>query len=89
MALSTSSQAPSRDGNGPSGPEPLTVYRTLRSLTQAELAVLAGVSRQTVCNLERRRHGPRLRTALALAEALDVDPLNLFPGLTVTRRDEP
>lgn len=55
--------------------------RLRAGLTQAELAEKARLSVTMVQNLERPSYGanPRLSTMLALAEALDVDPVSLLP----------
>lgn len=37
-------------------------------LTQADLAALLGVSRQTINSIERGRYDPTLRLAIAIAE---------------------
>jgi DNA-binding XRE family transcriptional regulator len=55
--------------------------RTLRhtaGLTQEQLAIRAGVSRQLVGAVEAGRHLPRVDAALALAGALGVDVAHLF-----------
>lgn len=46
--------------------------RQARNLYQQELADKAGVSRQTVVNLENGRHVPDTSTLSKLARALDV-----------------
>lgn len=46
--------------------------RGARDLLQQELADKAGVSRQTVVNLENGRHVPETATLSKLAKALDV-----------------
>lgn len=59
------------------------MYRVAANLSQAELADAAGVSRETVSNIERRvRPAPHRLIARALAEALGVDDVaELFPDL--------
>jgi len=42
-------------------------------LTQAALASLVGVSRQTIHSIEKERHTPGLVLAFAIADALHVD----------------
>ncbi|HHC07276.1 MAG TPA: helix-turn-helix domain-containing protein [Actinobacteria bacterium] len=56
----------------------LRALRRARGLTQAELAARAGVSRQLVGAVEAGRHLPRVDAGLALADALGVDPHELF-----------
>jgi putative transcriptional regulator len=58
---------------------PLAVYRYAAGLTQSELAKRAGISRPALVNIERGRAHPRLLTIRALADALGVDPDELFP----------
>lgn len=52
--------------------EPMRVWRARRGLTQTELAGAAGVSRQTVSNIERGSVHPMPLVREALADALDV-----------------
>jgi putative transcriptional regulator len=50
-------------------------------MTQAELAQVVGVSRQTVISIERGRFDPSLPLAFALASAFDCRIEDLFlPG---------
>lgn len=57
----------------------LREWRLRRSLSQAELAERAGVAKLTVTRLERPgRAKPHPKTIRQLAEALDVDPLDLW-----------
>ncbi len=51
--------------------------RTLRALTQAELADRAGVTTATVARIERDEIEPRMTTLRKLAHALEVDPAEL------------
>lgn len=48
--------------------------RRLRYLTQAQLAVKAGVSPATVSSIERGLHPPRMGVMRRLADALGVEP---------------
>jgi DNA-binding XRE family transcriptional regulator len=41
---------------------------------------MVGVTRETVCRLERGHEGPTWATARALAAALGVTPERIFPG---------
>lgn len=59
-------------------PSTLRNLREDAGLTQAELASMAGVSRQLVGSLEAGRHLPRVDAALALARALGVTTEALF-----------
>lgn len=54
--------------------------RTLRALTQAELADRAGVTTATVARIERDEIEPRMTTLRKLAWALEVDPAELVEG---------
>jgi putative transcriptional regulator len=56
----------------------LKVHRAMRSLTQAELATLAGITRRSVNAIETGRMVPSVILALALARALDVSVDALF-----------
>lgn len=47
-------------------------WRERRGLSQARLAELAGVDQPYVSNLEREKFTPTIKTAIALARALDV-----------------
>jgi putative transcriptional regulator len=51
-------------------------HREKLGLTQEALARQIGVSRQTIVNIERGEHEPRVFLALALAAALGVAALN-------------
>jgi DNA-binding XRE family transcriptional regulator len=52
--------------------------RVFAELKRAELAALAGITPQALRNIEAGRSVPRLKTALALAAALDIDHRNLW-----------
>ena len=76
--------------------ENLRVARKNRGISQQVLADLAGVSRNQVYNLESNagRVDPMLSTVYALAEALEVPPATLLPGVTamapgIIEEDEP
>lgn len=60
-------------------PGPLRLRRLALGLTQADVAELAGVSREQVIRLEAGACDPRLSTASALAGALCVDLADVFP----------
>ncbi|MGA7282522.1 MAG: helix-turn-helix transcriptional regulator [Acidimicrobiia bacterium] len=57
----------------------LRAMRNRAGLTQADLAAIAGVSRQLVGAVEAGNHLPRVDSAIALAAALGVDVVWLFP----------
>lgn len=56
----------------------LKVYRAKRDLTQEELAVEMGVSRQTINAIETGKYNPSLELALKLADHFDVAIEELF-----------
>ena len=47
-------------------------YREAQHLTQAELAELVGVRRETVVNLERGKYNPSLKLAMDIANVFHV-----------------
>ena len=51
--------------------------RTLKALTQAQLADRAGVTTATVARIERDEIEPRMTTLRKLSDALRVDPADL------------
>jgi transcriptional regulator with XRE-family HTH domain len=52
----------------------LAEHRRQRRLTQAELAVLAGVAPSTIYKLEKGLHRPQFRVVRRIAAALQVEP---------------
>lgn len=56
----------------------LKVYRAKRDVTQEELAIEVGVSRQTITAIETGKYNPSLELALTLADHFDVAVENLF-----------
>jgi transcriptional regulator with XRE-family HTH domain len=54
--------------------------RTLKAVTQAQLAERAGVTTATVARIERDEIEPRMTTLRKLADALDVEPAELVGG---------
>lgn len=60
--------------------------RQARSLTQAQLAELVGVSRQTINYIEQGTYCPSTKLALQLAQELDVAVEDLFFLVTAHRR---
>ena len=53
-------------------------YRKSARMTQSQLAERAGVSRQTISDIETGKHDPTISVALLLARALGVKVDNLF-----------
>ena len=49
-----------------------------RSMTQEELALRTGVSRQTIMSIERGKTNPSILLALKIASALGVDVEGVF-----------
>ena len=47
-------------------------YRQKKGLTQEELALKAGVSRQTIISIERYRYKPSLELGMKIASSLKV-----------------
>ncbi len=60
--------------------ENLKRLRTLRALTQVELAEKARVTPATVVRIERNQAEPHMSTLRKLAAALGVDPAELVRG---------
>ncbi|WP_438729255.1 helix-turn-helix transcriptional regulator [Parasphingorhabdus sp. DH2-15] len=56
-----------------SGESPIRVFREYRGLTQQALADTVGVSKTTICELERGRKEGSIKTLSAIADALNVD----------------
>ena len=56
----------------------LKAIRAARGLTQADLAVMAGVSRKTINTIENEVFIPSTFLALSLAAALDLTVEDLF-----------
>lgn len=54
------------------------VYRATRRMSQQELADLAGVSRQTIVQLERNRYNPSMLLAYSIAQVFGVTIEDLF-----------
>tara|TARA_R110002020_G_scaffold276044_1_gene491295 strand:+ start:408 stop:644 length:237 start_codon:yes stop_codon:yes gene_type:complete len=51
--------------------------RNQRGLSQVALAELAGISNHTVMNIEKSYYRPTTETISAVAEALEVDPMDV------------
>ena len=56
----------------------LHVARAEKRITQAQLARMAGVARQTINAIENRQYNPSAKLALILAQCLQVDVNELF-----------
>ena len=56
----------------------LKVARAEKSLSQEQLAVLAGVTRQTISSIETGQYNPSALLALVLARRLDKRAEDLF-----------
>ena len=66
----------------------LSLERFRQRLTQHDLALRAGVSRETISRLERGET-PQLRTARAIARALRGDLDRIFPATSEARAGNP
>jgi transcriptional regulator with XRE-family HTH domain len=55
-------------------------FRLAKRITQAAIAAEAGLSRQSVANIEKGRQRFMVHTLLDIARALDVDPISLVPA---------
>lgn len=67
-----------------SAPGPLRLRRLALGLRQSDVALLAGCSREQIVRLEAGDCVSNLRTAAALAQALNADLVELFPSTTET-----
>lgn len=54
------------------------VWRAKKRMTQQELADRAGVSRQTIMQLEKNRYNPSLLLAYTITQILEADIKDLF-----------
>lgn len=69
---------------------PLTRWRIARGFTQNGLAKRVGIAQPTLWELEQSQRAPKgLRTALALAAALEVPVEALWPEVTPQRGPQP
>ncbi len=55
-------------------------WRTLRTLTQVQLAEKAGISPPTLVRIEKNQADPHVSTIRKLADALSVEPKVLIEG---------
>src|SRR5215203_2736191 len=60
--------------------ERLRRLREERALRQEDLALLAGIGKNTVNRIEKNRTEPHMTTIRKLADALEVDPAELVRG---------
>ena len=56
----------------------LKEVRQQKGLTQEELGINVGVSRQTIISIERYRYKPSLELAMKIARKLDINTEKLF-----------
>jgi putative transcriptional regulator len=56
----------------------IKAYRTIRNLTQAQLANLVGVRRETIVFLEQNKYMPSLKLAHDVAKTLKTTTEKLF-----------
>lgn len=56
----------------------IRLYRNAFGLSQSELAVLVGVRRETICNLESGRYRPSWSMIFRISEILNVCPCELM-----------
>jgi putative transcriptional regulator len=56
----------------------IKVYRAIKNLTQAELASMVGVRRETINVLEAGKYNPSLQLAHDIARALDATIYDIF-----------
>lgn len=59
---------------------PLAIYRFAKGYSQRSLAEQAGITRETVANIENGHTHPTLRTARAIATVLGINPDALIPA---------
>lgn len=56
----------------------IKVVRTIRKISQEQLAHMVGVSRQTICYIENGQFNPSAKLALLIFKALDYKFEDLF-----------
>jgi putative transcriptional regulator len=56
----------------------VNTLRTKHALTQEELALRVGVTRQTIISIEKGRYTPSVLLALKIAEVFNVPVENIF-----------
>lgn len=59
----------------------LKKYRTMKGLTQEQLAELVGVRRETIMRLEKAQYNPSLKLAVDISRAVDasIEVIFIFP----------
>ena len=56
----------------------LKTYRTLKGMTQGELAELVGVRRETIMRLEKAQYNPALKLAVDISRAVGAAIEDIF-----------
>lgn len=56
----------------------LRTYRQLKGLTQGQLSARSGISQNTISMMEHDNYFPSIKTALILADVLEVDVNDLW-----------
>ena len=56
----------------------LKTYRTLKGMTQGELAELVGVRRETIMRLEKARYNPSLKLAIDISRVVEAPIEEIF-----------
>jgi len=69
--------------------ERLRTTMQAKGWTQERLAERTGVGQPAISNMLNRQSRPQTRTVLRLAEALEVAPEDLWPGIAVSRLPTP
>jgi transcriptional regulator with XRE-family HTH domain len=64
----------------------MRVARKSKQMTQEELADAAGVSAETISNLERAKFLPTFDVLTAVMKTLDINPLDVFQSPKVARK---
>ncbi|MCP9370119.1 helix-turn-helix transcriptional regulator [Lentilactobacillus kefiri] len=64
-------------------PNNLKEYRIKKKLSQAQLAVMVGASRQSISNLERSKQTPSVYMSNKIGEVLGTTSETLFPAQIV------
>ena len=67
----------------------MRVARKAKALTQEEVAEAAGVSAETISNLERAKFSPTFDVLVAVMRGLDMDPMEVFQRSKASRKISP
>lgn len=67
----------------------MRIARKAKEMTQEEVADAAGVSAETISNLERAKFSPTFDVLAAVVRVLDMDPLDLFQRPKSSRKLSP